>query len=437
MACPCKEELDLYPITIGTIEPEAEPYRECIELAICHLQCILSPVNKEGVIVSDGTITEGLIIDVFREPNPTNAPNALASAGPTEVRANGWQTARGVLNIYDTFSPNVGNDAVSESKCLNILIHEILHIISIVFWDDYNDGTIWTGANATAAFLAAGGSDDLLVDGFHWDETQLGDEIFTPIATSSVWKAPFSTITIGMLEDGGYVVNPNKEEPFQVPNILGTASGQPVYEAIDKFIKITTCDLLSGPSTIFVYPRELVSVGVLPLDFINDLTFNVLSIDSNCVGVNLTSASGPLQLVLDGSGSPGDSCTVRVEVFYQEVSLGISDINVEYCITDNPTLALCVQEPDVTAFGGNVVLTSQAAATLWSEYTTAPYACVTKTEGLTISEGNEGVIVSLIEETGFLTYVAYNDCGQGATSTIVYSTALNHGQAGHPCSLIS
>eukprot|EP00186_Timspurckia_oligopyrenoides_P000150 CAMPEP_0182446488 /NCGR_PEP_ID=MMETSP1172-20130603/4236_1 /TAXON_ID=708627 /ORGANISM="Timspurckia oligopyrenoides, Strain CCMP3278" /LENGTH=328 /DNA_ID=CAMNT_0024642425 /DNA_START=229 /DNA_END=1215 /DNA_ORIENTATION=- len=123
-----------------------------------------------------------------------------------------------------------------------VFIHEMLHILGI--------GTLWNfqsrvlregdrssctgdyfGSFAHAAYIAAGGSEQdrggntppIQSTGSsgskcsHWDEAELGNELMTPTFVSGTLN-PLSAITIGGLEDLGYVVQYNEADEYTLPS---------------------------------------------------------------------------------------------------------------------------------------------------------------------------------------------------------------------------
>lgn len=438
MACPCKDELDLYPITIGNMAPEVEPYRECIELAFCHLQCIIDASNKEAVFLTNGTLTEGLVVDFdYLATNP-NGAGIIASAGPTEIRSNGWQTARGNITIYDNFFSFVGgvsglpgSSTIKEQKCLSVIKHEMLHVLTIPFWNAFSSAAgQWTGANASAQYTSYGGAGGLqsFDNSFHWEVDQLLNEILvatTGPSSNGDFQSPLSRISIGALIDGGYSADLSKAEHYEYQPVIDTVNGDNVHQAPSRrIVKLNVCEM-DFPRTIVIQDKDMVTAGgfidpAIEADLSFSGTFPACLAGSGFINNGLAFIVEP-----DSLHSPGDICTLQVETFYQGSSIGVTDVEFQWCITDNPLLAQCVQDPDVSAVTTTFVNPTGSFGEFWPS-TSGANICFTNQQGISnLSDNGTFFSANLSGTDGFFDYVAYNDCGQGEAGRINLTTVSN------------
>ncbi|PWK54905.1 leishmanolysin [Roseicyclus mahoneyensis] len=110
------------------------------------------------------------------------------------------------------------------SEAIDVAIHEIAHVLGFgLLWSSFGltSGALYTGANAVREFIAAGGQTNYIpleTEGgagtayYHWDEDILGREIMTGYLNSG--ENYLSAITIGAMEDLGYVVDYTVAEPY-------------------------------------------------------------------------------------------------------------------------------------------------------------------------------------------------------------------------------
>lgn len=191
-------------------------------------------VNVDGEIIDDVVImAQGSAID--------GPGKILGQAGPTHVRpANAGKfafiPAKGVM-AFDT-----ADLAAMESKgTLNdVITHEMGHVLGI--------GTIWkvkklltgegttnplfTGKQAAKEYGALLGKKGQAVPvenmggpgtrDSHWREAVFHNELMTGFVGAA--GNPMSRLTVGSLQDMGYVVNLDKAEPFTMPNLVELAA---------------------------------------------------------------------------------------------------------------------------------------------------------------------------------------------------------------------
>lgn len=114
--------------------------------------------------------------------------------------------------------------SMPRSEAIDVAIHEIAHVLGFgILWSSFNlaSGAIYTGANAVREFFTAGGQTDYIpleTEGgpgtayYHWDEEIFGREIMTGYLNSG--ENYLSAITIGAMEDLGYVVDYSVADPY-------------------------------------------------------------------------------------------------------------------------------------------------------------------------------------------------------------------------------
>jgi hypothetical protein len=132
----------------------------------------------------------------------------LGQAGPTAVWSNEL-TAMGVMQFDSADALTYLNYGLWD----DIVMHEMMHVLGF--------GTLWNyganplvptagqyiGAKGLAAYQAAGHPDATFVpvDGGHWSEAALGNELMTPYINGSNYLSSFSLMS---LADLGYNVQP-------------------------------------------------------------------------------------------------------------------------------------------------------------------------------------------------------------------------------------
>ena len=147
-------------------------------------------------------------------------------------------------------------ERLSDERLSAVILHEIGHALGFGVhpWEDHNllqnpslapDGfpiipepdTHFSGANAIAAFNAAGGSSymDAKVpventeggsssQDSHWRESILDNELMTPFLGEEEVAFPFSAITIQSMADIGYRVDDSQADAYTLPSTVPLAS---------------------------------------------------------------------------------------------------------------------------------------------------------------------------------------------------------------------
>jgi hypothetical protein len=176
----------------------------------------------------------------------------LAQAGPCFVRATatGDHTAVGIMQFDSADLATL----TAGGNLQDVITHEMLHVLGIgTLWEDRNfvtdTGTVnprYTGANAIAGCQATGGNvacaatvpvENQGGEGTrdaHWRETTFNTEIMTGFLDAAT---PISLMTIGALEDLGFVVNDAAADTYTIflnalRADLGSSRPRPAWENI-------------------------------------------------------------------------------------------------------------------------------------------------------------------------------------------------------------
>ena len=103
-----------------------------------------------------------------------------------------------------------------------LMLHELGHVLGIgTMWDAFVDGSSYIGTNGLKAWRDMGCTGDLPLntrDTGHWNENCLAKELMTPTLK---WNQDqhLSAITLGALEDQGWVVNHAEKDYFGLENL--------------------------------------------------------------------------------------------------------------------------------------------------------------------------------------------------------------------------
>jgi len=182
--------------------------------------------------LSDGTVVDDIVIHVQMGllGGASNAEGgALANAGPIAFRSD----ANGL-----PYEADAGIDPfdASSAQLKNVLLHEFGHALGF--------GTLWSsksltqtqtstnptyigknavreynrifGTTGTSVPVESGGGGGTA--GAHWRESVMGDELMTGYAEAAGVAMPLSAITVGSMQDLGYVVNYAKADTFVKPS---------------------------------------------------------------------------------------------------------------------------------------------------------------------------------------------------------------------------
>jgi hypothetical protein len=165
-----------------------------------------------------------------RESDIDGPGGVLGSAGPVLMRTDGPKVTTMIGRMkFDAADIRL----LSDEEFENVVLHEMGHVLGFgINWKAnglYIDGsgTYASGTRADAEWKSIGCSGPLPVeldgkDGTrdsHWDEECLVTELMTGVLKGP-GKRPISRITIGSLEDTGYVVDYSQADAFTI-NDLG------------------------------------------------------------------------------------------------------------------------------------------------------------------------------------------------------------------------
>jgi Leishmanolysin len=186
-------------------------------------------------------VVDDVLIDVLLQTIDGEG-GVLGAAGPCLVRSEDFLTVYGFM-FFDT-------DDLAFLEDLGILdevvVHEMGHVLGIgTLWDfapdrDLLQGTTqdprFVGPAAIAGYLDVGGRgisvpiEEDFGPGtrlFHWDEETFDEELMTGFIGTG--RSPLSIMTIGSMDDLGYVVSTAPAEKYQVSGrqerVAGDVSG--------------------------------------------------------------------------------------------------------------------------------------------------------------------------------------------------------------------
>lgn len=154
----------------------------------------------------------------------------LASAGPCSVERSSGLPAAGAMRFDDVDI----RDLELAGRLDEVIFHEMGHVLGVgTIWFDKNllvgqrgGDPFFTGVTAIAEFLALGGvavnpvpvanTGEAGTRDSHWRESVFGNEIMTGFINAGA--NPISRVTIGSMQDLGYVVNLDAAEPYSLPS---------------------------------------------------------------------------------------------------------------------------------------------------------------------------------------------------------------------------
>ena len=176
----------------------------------------------------------------------------LGQAGPCLIRSTSRLTAVGQMEFDNADLASMDASGVLD----DVILHEMGHVLGIgTLWDEAafpgllvgagGADPYFTGANALAAFSAAGGGSyngtPIPVENTggngtrdsHWRETILRTELMTGYIAAG--GSPMSAVTIASLRDIGYTVNMGAADSYTVPGsafIFGEVKGVQLRERL-------------------------------------------------------------------------------------------------------------------------------------------------------------------------------------------------------------
>jgi len=207
---PVTPPADRYEITLR-YDSGAQAYAQYFESAASRLEAIVReglPDTFYGSIAVDDLLIDASVRNI------DGWGNTLGYAGPEGIRPGG-------LPYYGSmvFDSADIDDLITEGLLGDVIVHEMLHVLGFgTLWDSRGlvSGSVYTGINAVEAYRDLTGNNTLNViplttgegegsDLAHWDEDRFSNELMTPFIDYG--NNPLSTLTVGALEDLGYVVN--------------------------------------------------------------------------------------------------------------------------------------------------------------------------------------------------------------------------------------
>ena len=181
-----------------------------------------------------GVITETIDdVVIYADVSDIDGPGkVLGRAGPCVTRSTSRHTVVGLMQFDVADAQNLVNSGRFEA----VVMHEMLHVVGV--------GSLWRAKNLLEGdvavdprFVGARGTEGCLTIGFatacgigsvpventggsgtagsHWRESVFDAELMTGFAEATA-AMPLSALTVGSLEDFGYVTNPGAADPFTV-----------------------------------------------------------------------------------------------------------------------------------------------------------------------------------------------------------------------------
>lgn len=186
-------------------------------------------------------VVDDLVIFAVVE-NIDGAGGILGSAGPCSNERQSMLPAVGAMR----FDGDDVRNLELAGRFDEVVFHEMGHVLGVgTIWFDKNLLTgqrggdpFFTGATAIAEFLALGGvatnpvpvenQGGLGTRDSHWRESVFGNEVMTGFINAGA--NPISRVTIGSMQDLGYVVNMDAAEPYSLPAPAAVASVEPPFK---------------------------------------------------------------------------------------------------------------------------------------------------------------------------------------------------------------
>lgn len=179
----------------------------------------------------DGAVDD---VRIFVEITPIDGPGGvLGSAGPCIIRSTGGLPILGAIRLDSADVVNLQSNGLFDE----VILHEVGHVLGIgSLWDlqglIVGEGTsdpYFLGTRGAQEYNDLGGApaDSIPVENTggsgtadaHWRETTLDNELMTGFINGGR-PNPLSAITVGSLEDMGYVVDFNEAESYSLPGLV-------------------------------------------------------------------------------------------------------------------------------------------------------------------------------------------------------------------------
>ena len=171
---------------------------------------IATRIPREGV--------DDIYVSVF-EVDIDGPGGLFALAGPDLIIGADSKIVAGSIQI----DPNDIEIALEKNVFLPLLLHELGHVLGVgTMWEEHGlvDGETYIGIHGVEAWQDEVGCSTgyLPLSGNHWNEDCVQNEFMTPFFRFN-HPAPVSSLTMGSLEDLGYVVNRQEEDLFGLSDL--------------------------------------------------------------------------------------------------------------------------------------------------------------------------------------------------------------------------
>ncbi len=209
-----------------------------------------------------GPVTETIDdVVIYADVSDIDGPGKiLGRAGPCVTRATSRQTVVGTMQFDAADAQNL----IGSGRFDAVVMHEMLHVIGVgSLWSARNllQGPIdqdprFIGPRGTSECMALGytsacGIGSVPVEniggggtaGSHWRESVFDTELMTGFAEATP-NMPLSTMTIGSLEDFGYVIYAGAADAFMSPFLARVPPGATTTEQAMDIILLPTFEVL-------------------------------------------------------------------------------------------------------------------------------------------------------------------------------------------------
>ena len=143
------------------------------------------------------------------------------------------------------------DEMIKDKTLFSVVFHEMLHVCGLgTIWEgkklvkdlDTNN-PIYIGENALAEYRKLTSNPSLIsiplenkggagTRNVHWRQSTFGNEVFIGVTTGE--SQPISRMTIGALEDLGYVVNYEHADPYKLINTEGLSAANDSHHDLTK-----------------------------------------------------------------------------------------------------------------------------------------------------------------------------------------------------------
>ena len=285
--------------------------------------------------VSGGLFIDDLLVEVTTT-TVDGSFGTLGFAGPREFRssADGGLPIRAAmtLDIEDIDRMETGGSLV------DLVIHELGHALGTgTLWDSFglvtsgSDPT-FTGANAVAQYQAIfnTAATSIPLDGdSHWDEAVFGTEVLTPTLSGGATNE-ISMVTVGSMEDLGYVVHYGAADDYTSP-------------AGDPFVAPP-----NDPAPVSVQAAANTHlVTVVSGETVTEVNFGSYATDEDVFLVNSTLDTGDADLSDGVAKDASGNATLRAAIEQANFSTGSSSPD-EIRFTTAQTISLSSALPAIT-----------------------------------------------------------------------------------------